>query len=195
MYRIIGADGKEYGPISETQLRQWIVEGRVNAQTRVVAEGTTEWKTVADFTQLATAVPGAAAPAAPPPPMTAIPSMPGGLYSPAADRVNGPSIGLIIIGALNILGALVGLVFAFGHFGASILAGSSDDLSKIFAGMTGPINIIMHFAGLIAGVLILFGGIKMKSLQSYGLCMTASIVAMLPFSCCCIAGLPIGIWS
>ena len=109
MYRIIGADGKEYGPISETQLRQWIVEGRVNAQTRVVAEGTTEWKTVADFPQLATAVPGAAAPAAPPPPMTAIPSMPGGLYSPAADRVNGPAIGLIIIGALNILGALVGL--------------------------------------------------------------------------------------
>src|SRR5438874_4315586 len=164
MYRIIGADGKEYGPISETQLRQWIAEGRVNAQTRVLAEGTSDWKTVADLPQLATAIPGAAA-AAPPPPMTAIPSMPGGLYSPAADRVNGPAIGLIIIGALNILGALVGLVFTLGHFGASILAGSSDDISKMLAGMTGPVNIIMNFAGLIAGILILFGGIKMKSLQ------------------------------
>ena len=35
MYEIIGADGKEYGPISFEQIRQWIAEGRVNAQTRV----------------------------------------------------------------------------------------------------------------------------------------------------------------
>ena len=33
MYRIIGGDGREYGPISLDQMRQWIAEGRVNAQT------------------------------------------------------------------------------------------------------------------------------------------------------------------
>jgi hypothetical protein len=44
MYRIIGADGREYGPISSAQMRQWIAEGRANAATRALAEGSTEWK-------------------------------------------------------------------------------------------------------------------------------------------------------
>lgn len=44
MYRIIGADGKEYGPITADLLRQWIAEGRANAASYVLVEGTPEWK-------------------------------------------------------------------------------------------------------------------------------------------------------
>jgi hypothetical protein len=51
-------------------------------------------------------------------------------------------------------------------------------------------------AGVLGGIFILFGGIKMRRLESYGLCMAASIVAMIPcLSACCLVGLPIGIWS
>lgn len=39
MYKILGGDGKEYGPISADVLRQWIAEGRANAQTQVQPEG------------------------------------------------------------------------------------------------------------------------------------------------------------
>jgi hypothetical protein len=46
MYRMIGADGREYGPISAEQLRQWIGQGRANAATSVLAEDTTEWKPI-----------------------------------------------------------------------------------------------------------------------------------------------------
>lgn len=53
MYKIIGADGQEYGPVSLAQLRQWQIEGRVNAQTRILAVGETNWKTLADLTELA----------------------------------------------------------------------------------------------------------------------------------------------
>jgi hypothetical protein len=53
MYKIIGADGKEYGPIAAEQLRQWIIEGRANAQTRVLAEGATEWKALGEIPELA----------------------------------------------------------------------------------------------------------------------------------------------
>jgi len=35
MYRILGSDGNEYGPVSAEQLRQWIAEKRVNGETRV----------------------------------------------------------------------------------------------------------------------------------------------------------------
>ncbi len=49
MYRIIGADGKEYGPISADVLRQWIAQGRANAQTKVRVEGTADWKLISEF--------------------------------------------------------------------------------------------------------------------------------------------------
>jgi hypothetical protein len=69
MYTIIGGDGKEYGPVSAEQVRGWISGGRANLKTRVKAQGSDEWKTVADFPELAggAAAPGAAPGAAPAP--------------------------------------------------------------------------------------------------------------------------------
>jgi Domain of unknown function (DUF4190)/GYF domain 2 len=52
MYKIIGADGREYGPGSAEQIRQWIVEGRAHAQTLTKVEGTAEWKPLASFPEL-----------------------------------------------------------------------------------------------------------------------------------------------
>jgi hypothetical protein len=53
MYRIIGGDQKEYGPVTAEQLRQWVSEGRVNAQTSVLAEGAAEWKPLSAFPEFA----------------------------------------------------------------------------------------------------------------------------------------------
>jgi hypothetical protein len=75
MFKIIGADLKEYGPISGEQLRQWIAEGRVNGQTKVLPEGATEWKSMADVPEFAAVLPRPAPPlpgihlGAPPPPV------------------------------------------------------------------------------------------------------------------------------
>ncbi|HUJ11172.1 MAG TPA: DUF4190 domain-containing protein [Verrucomicrobiae bacterium] len=52
MYKIIGADGREYGPVSAEQIRQWIAEGRVNGQTLTQTAGTAEWKALASFPEL-----------------------------------------------------------------------------------------------------------------------------------------------
>ena len=43
MYKILGGDGKEYGPVSAETLQQWINEGRANALTQVQAEGGMGW--------------------------------------------------------------------------------------------------------------------------------------------------------
>jgi GYF domain 2 len=68
MYRIIGADGREYGPITADQLRQWIREGRINVYSKVRQEGATEWKAASEFPEFAGSftTPGTA-PASPPP--------------------------------------------------------------------------------------------------------------------------------
>jgi hypothetical protein len=46
MYKIIGTDGKQYGPVSGVQLRQWIAEGRVESRTPVFVDGAKEWNFV-----------------------------------------------------------------------------------------------------------------------------------------------------
>src|ERR1700755_3059565 len=61
MYKIIGADQKEYGPISADQIRQWISEGRLNGQTMACLDGTQDWKPLSLFPEFGfTAIPAAA---------------------------------------------------------------------------------------------------------------------------------------
>jgi hypothetical protein len=59
MYKIIGADQREYGPCSVEDLRQWHREGRLNAQTQVQAAGSAEWKPLAAYPELAAILSGA----------------------------------------------------------------------------------------------------------------------------------------
>ncbi len=56
MYKVIGTDQKEYGPVSADQIRQWIAEGRVTSKTQLQAEGSTGWKPVAEFPEFADAL-------------------------------------------------------------------------------------------------------------------------------------------
>ena len=53
MYTIIGADGREYGPVTIGQLRQWVSEGRANAQSPVFAAGAPEWKPLGTLPEFA----------------------------------------------------------------------------------------------------------------------------------------------
>lgn len=184
MYKIIGADQKEYGPVSAEQLRQWLAEGRVNIQTQVLPEGATEWKALGDLPEFAGASP------TPIPAITVIPA-PG---PDAAERVRGPAIGLIVTAILGALVQIVSLIFNVA--GASFLANSQmpkEAWANMFSGTIGVVSCII--AILLSG-LIFFGAMKMKKLENYGLAMAASIVAMVPcLSPCCLLGLPIGIWA
>jgi hypothetical protein len=71
-YRIIGADGKMYGPAGLEQIRQWLAEGRADRRTPVWREGASEWTYLGLLPELAAAFAaappaiGAAAPGAAP---------------------------------------------------------------------------------------------------------------------------------
>ena len=56
MYRIIGGDQKEYGPVAAEELRRWIAEGRLSGQSLVQAEGSSEWKPLSAFPEFADAL-------------------------------------------------------------------------------------------------------------------------------------------
>jgi uncharacterized RDD family membrane protein YckC len=53
MFTIIGGDGKEYGPVTVEQIRQWIASGRANLDTQAKGLGTDEWRRVGDFAEFA----------------------------------------------------------------------------------------------------------------------------------------------
>jgi hypothetical protein len=55
MYRVIGIDSQEYGPVTAGQIREWIAAGRLNAQSKAAPEGTTEWKSLSEFPEFADA--------------------------------------------------------------------------------------------------------------------------------------------
>jgi uncharacterized membrane protein len=66
-YTIIGGDGKQYGPITGDDLRKWISEGRLNAQSLAKADSDAEFRPLATFPELADVfAPQAAEPDAPP---------------------------------------------------------------------------------------------------------------------------------
>ncbi len=50
---IIGADGREYGPVDLEMLQRWAREGRIVASTQVRRDGTATWETAATLPELA----------------------------------------------------------------------------------------------------------------------------------------------
>jgi len=76
MYRIIGGDGREYGPVSAAQVEQWIAQNRANARTQIKAEGTEAGSSLGELPEFATAF--AARAATPPLPNTRPEATPAG---------------------------------------------------------------------------------------------------------------------
>jgi hypothetical protein len=105
MYRIIGADNNEYGPVTAEQIRQWIVEGRANAETRVAAEGSSDWRPLGSITEFQILL----APTAPSAPIAPTPS----LAAPSSFTVR-KTHPLAVTGMVLGLVSLVGLCCCYG---------------------------------------------------------------------------------
>src|SRR5262245_7388536 len=100
MYKVIGADGKEYGPITAKQLGQWIAQGRANAATRVRLETQTEWQSLGSIPEFGDAL------AQPP----SLPNLPAAAAAPP--KTSGMAIASLVLAVLGMCGltAIVGLV-------------------------------------------------------------------------------------
>lgn len=59
MFLLIGDDGNEYGPVDAQELRQWIRDGRANADSLVRRVEETEWRPLGAFSEFLAAPVGA----------------------------------------------------------------------------------------------------------------------------------------
>src|SRR5579862_5411522 len=116
MYFIIGGDGRQYGPISEADIRKWIAEGRLNQESQARAESETEFRALATFPEFA--VPLGIAPPGIAPPLGTVP-----VAGDAARRLTIPAIGLMITAILGMLLDILDLFLPSTKLMQSFLAG------------------------------------------------------------------------
>ncbi len=110
--------------------------------------------------------------------------------------MTGPAIGLIITAIIGMLWQLVSAALNMLGTGLGGVAAASGDSGAMGTLFSGVIGLVFNVIWLLMGGVVIFGAIKMKALQSYGLALTAAILAALPCtSPCCFLGLPIGIWA
>ena len=191
MYKIIGADGKEYGPVSAEQLRQWLTEGRVNQQTRVLAEGSTDWKAFGEVAELNPTTPPAA------PPLSSIKFSPiNSDQSAAREAVRGPAIFILVLSILNIVTAVISclwLAYESQFMTALGLPEQTDQFqTKIKVFFSVPATVI----GFFLAIACLIGSLRMMKLQSHGFAIATAIMMLIPCSnCCCFLNIAAGIWA
>ncbi len=131
----------------------------------------------------------------------------------ARNKTNVPGILLLIVGILNVLGALYfafnGVVTLLDPQMAMAAAKQfnpqqEQQMKQLGWSMDQLVNataigyIILGAIGVIAAIIIIFGGVQMRNLRSYGLAVFASILALIPCISpmgCCVLGEVAGIWA
>ncbi|HEU6448814.1 MAG TPA: GYF domain-containing protein [Verrucomicrobiae bacterium] len=137
MYKIIGIDGRQYGPASAEDLRRWLAENRVNAQTLIQPEGAPDWKPLGMFPELAGDLKTV--------PPTIMPP-PSAIASRASSKIAAGICG-ILLGGLGIH------KFILGYTGSGIVM----LLVSVVGGLVtcGMASAVIHLIGLIEGIIYL----------------------------------------
>lgn len=133
MYKIIGIDGQPYGPVNAEQIRSWLAENRVRADTLVQSEGATEWKPLSSFPEFVSDIKTV------PPVISATPS---DVTQRASNKIAAGVCG-ILLGGLGIH------KFILGYTGAGLIMLLVSILS------CGALYFVMHIIGLIEGIIYL----------------------------------------
>ncbi|MEN6450095.1 MAG: hypothetical protein ABFC96_06365 [Thermoguttaceae bacterium] len=118
-----------------------------------------------------------------------------------AERVLGPAMAMLVIGWVTFVLSLLAMIYWI-----VVVAALSSNIplegvpangpERGQAMMAGVAMIVVCVIWAALSILILIGGQRMRRLQSYGLAMTAAIVAVIPcIAPCCLLTLPFGIWA
>jgi hypothetical protein len=111
-------------------------------------------------------------------------------------KVLAPAIALIVVAGLGLLGSLFNVVFALTANPIPPDPNAPEFLQALNQNTTGPTTAIIQSAFAILNLVIIAGGVQMARMEMRPFAIVASVLAMANFgTCCCILGLPVGIWS
>jgi len=151
MYKVKGADQNEYGPVTAEQLRQWITEHRLNAQSLVRLEGTESWRPLSEFPEFAVLL----ASSSPAPPLG--PIGPLSTYAPPP-ATNSLAITGLIMGCFSFICCqvfgIVGIIFS-----AMALSQIKENPGQGGKGMAITGLVLSILSLVLIGVLAAFGAL------------------------------------
>src|SRR5208282_3728148 len=166
-------------------------------ESQVKAEGDEEFRPLSTFPEFADLLGGGTAGSTPAAPSPSFPS--GGGREAALQAVKGPAIALIVTASLGIayygLSGLFVLFTGGAMFHHAMPPNVPPQMRAFMEGMHGPLAGVINLVIAAVNGFVLFGAINLLRLRNYGVAMVASVVAMLPCGCCCLFGLPFGIWA
>jgi TM2 domain-containing membrane protein YozV len=143
MYKIIGTDGKQYGPVDAEEIRRWLAANRVNAQTLAQTEGSSDWKPLGTFSEFFSAT-SSVPPAIAPPQLSAA--------TRASNKIVAGICG-ILLGGLGVHKFILGYNGAGGIMLAVTLCSIFGGF--LTCGLLWPAYIVIHIIGFIEGIIYL----------------------------------------
>jgi hypothetical protein len=154
-YKVLGGDGKEYGPASRSEITQWLQEGRITAETQLTRSDITHWAPAASFTELQ-ATP-AAAPSASPAAQPSAAAATATVGDPALlAQLKGGASWFYWIAGLSIINSIAAL--SGSGWGFIVGLGVTQIFDAIARDMAGGAKSVALVLDLLAGgIFILFG--------------------------------------
>jgi hypothetical protein len=111
-------------------------------------------------------------------------------------KVLAPAIALIVVAGLGLLASLFNVVFALTAGPIPVDPNAPEFVRAMNQNSTGPTAAIIQSFFAVLNVVILAGGVQMARMEMRTFAIVASVLAMANIgTCCCILGLPVGIWS
>ncbi len=111
-------------------------------------------------------------------------------------KVQAPAIALIVCGTLGLFASIYGAINALVSQVPPIPPDAPELAVQMMKGTVGPLAAGIQTVFIFVDLFIIFGGIQMFRIKTWAVAMAATIVSMLNVgSCCCIIGLPVGIWA
>ena len=214
-YKIIGGDLKQYGPITDEDVRKWIAEGRLNSQSLVQVFGDIEWKQLSTFPEFAEALAGRPATLSAPLPVEFPTNVQehdyaldiGGCISRGWELVKGnfwPSVGITVL----IMVIIMAINQIFGLFTRTAIDAmvlehkvTPSEIMIVFLVtiVSGPIytvfiaGLFKYYLKLIrgesAGIADAFSGFGPSTGQLILLSLVMNILTLIGYVCCLIPGI------
>jgi hypothetical protein len=117
-----------------------------------------------------------------------------GAREQAPASVLAAGMALIAVAGIGLAISIFNFVFSFGT--AHITPDAPEMVRKIQEGAVGPVATAIQGTFAMVNLFILLSGVQMVRLQNWGMAVAGSVLAILNIgSCCCVVGLPVGIWS
>ncbi len=111
-------------------------------------------------------------------------------------KVGFPAVVLIVLGGFGLILSVASAVMAVTGEPPQIDPNAAPLMQAFEEGSHGPVAAVLQGIFVFVNALIIVGAIQMLRFRSWGLALAASILAMVDIgNCCCLAGLPVGVWS